>query len=115
MDRLLPTLLLIALLIGLSGSRTASNANQAGVFQLTETEEGPCEVFGKIKFVDHFADYKVKIVEHHEDLRVEYVEHFADEPGKWEVVEHHEDYKIEVVEHHEDFSVKMVEHFPGCN
>lgn len=115
MKRLIPSLLVLTLFIGLNGSRTGAELAEAGLFPSSAPDNEACQVYGKIKFVDNFADYQVKMVEHHEDLRVEYVDNFADEPGKWEVVEHHEDFSIEVVEHHEDFSVKVVDNFPGCD
>ena len=71
------------------------------------------KIYGKIKFVEHFPDYKVQVVEHFPDLKVQIVEHFPDEPGKWQIVEHFPDFKIQIVEHFPDFKIKYVEHFPG--
>lgn len=68
---------------------------------------------GKVKVVDHFADYKVKRVTHFPDLKVQWVEHFADAPGKWQQVEHSPDFTVQFVEHFPDFTIQMVEHFPG--
>lgn len=76
--------------------------------------ENVCGLQGKVKIVEHHADYKVKFVEHFPDLKVQFVEHFPDDPGKWKLVEHHADFTIQIVEHHEDFRVQVVEHFPGC-
>lgn len=121
MQRLIPTLLLLFLLFSLGNSQgpgekgPAKSSAKAALLEAFSEEGKGCHVYGKIKFVDNFADYQVKFVDHHEDLKVEYVGNFADEPGKWEIVEHHEDYSIEVVEHHEDFTVKEVDNFPGCD
>ncbi len=123
MKRLFPFLLLLSLVFGLTGAQGpiegqhSGNALRSSLANAIVAEEGSkaCHVYGKIKFVDNFADYQVEVVDHHEDLRVEYVDNFADDPGKWEIVEHHEDYKIEIVDHHEDFTIKEVDNFPGCD
>lgn len=71
------------------------------------------KIYGKIKLVDHFPDYKVQVVSHFADLHVQVVEHFPDRPGKWKMVEHFPDFKIKLVEHFPDFKIKYVQHFPG--
>ncbi len=68
---------------------------------------------GKVKVVEHFADFKVKVVEHFPDLNVQIVEHFPDSCGKWQLVEHFPDFTITYVEHFPDFAIKKVQHFPG--
>ncbi len=68
---------------------------------------------GKVKVVEHFADYKVKIVAHFPDLKVQWVEHFPDGPGKWQQVEHFPDFTVQFVDHFPDFTIQLVEHFPG--
>ncbi len=70
-------------------------------------------IYGKIKLVDHFPDYKVKIVDHFADLHVKLVDHFPDRAGKWKLVDHFPDYKIKIVDHFPDFTIKYVDHFPG--
>ncbi|MBE6400978.1 MAG: hypothetical protein E7037_02965 [Verrucomicrobia bacterium] len=72
-------------------------------------------VYGRIRFVDSFADYDVKIVEHHEDLRVQLVERFPDSCGKWQIVDRFPDYKIRIVDAHPDFTIRYVNSFPGVN
>ncbi|MGB3975488.1 MAG: hypothetical protein WBM02_09160 [bacterium] len=70
-------------------------------------------IYGKIKIVTAFADYKVKVVDHFPDLRVKVVDHFPDGPGKWQLVDHFPDYTIQLVDHFPDFTIKWVDHFPG--
>jgi hypothetical protein len=70
-------------------------------------------LYGKVKFVEHGADFIIKEVEHGADLHVLVVEHGADECGKWQFVEHGHDFTIKFVEHGHDFTVKFVEHRPG--
>ena len=76
---------------------------------------GKCELFGKIKYVEHFPDVKVQVVEHFPDIKVKLVEHFPDGPGKWRMVEHFPDFEVQVVEHFPDYKIQFVEHFPGCD
>lgn len=122
--RFFTILLVISLTSSLSSSKdlcTFSDGGKeaekikAGLLQQLNFEGKACHVYGKIKFVDHFADYEVKFVEHHPDLKVKYVDNFADESGQWQVVQFHEDYRIKAVEQNEDFTVKVVENFPGCD
>ncbi len=68
---------------------------------------------GKIKFVEHFADYDVEICTINPDLKVKIVEHFPNEMGQWQIVDSMEDIKIRIVENFGDFRIKFVEHFPG--
>ena len=39
------------------------------------------KLYGKVKIVEHFPDFKVKAVDHFPDLKVKLVEHFPDECG----------------------------------
>lgn len=41
------------------------------------------KIYGKIKFVESYPDYKVKIAESYADLHVKIVEYYPDGPGKW--------------------------------
>ena len=71
------------------------------------------KIYGKIKFVDHFADYKVKVVTNFADLHVQKVKSFSDKEGKWEIVESFPDYTIQLVDSFPDFTIKYVKSFPG--
>ncbi len=75
---------------------------------------GPCQLYGKIQYVENFPDVTVKIVENFPDLKVKVVENFPDKPGLWKIVEHFPDYKVKVVENFPDIKIKFVENFPGC-
>ncbi len=41
-----------------------------------KAKPGPCQLYGKIKYVEHFPDVTVKIVENFPDLKVKIVENF---------------------------------------
>jgi hypothetical protein len=70
-------------------------------------------LYGKVRIVEHHADFKVRIVEHQADLHVQKVEHHPNACGRWQFVDHHEDFSVQFVDHHQDFSVKYVSHHPG--
>jgi hypothetical protein len=70
-------------------------------------------LYGKVRIVEHFADYKVKIVDHFADLHVQWVDHFPDSAGKWKRVDNFPDFTIQIVDHFPDFTIKLVDHFPG--
>lgn len=70
-------------------------------------------LYGRVKIVTSFPDFRVKIVESFPDLNVMKVESFPDCCGRWKFVDSHEDFTIMIVDSHEDFSVKYVESFPG--
>ncbi|WP_338766217.1 hypothetical protein WAF17_03340 [Bernardetia sp. ABR2-2B] len=44
-------------------------------------------IYGKIQFVDNFADYKVQVVDNFADIDVQIVDNFADSAGKWQIVD----------------------------
>ena len=81
----------------------------------TEKSEKPdvTKIYGKIRIVENFPDYKVKVVSNFADLHVKLVSSFPDEPGKWQMVENFPDFKIQFVDNFPDFTIKFVEHFPG--
>lgn len=72
-------------------------------------------IYGRIQFVEAFADYDVQVVDRHEGLRVQLVERFPDAPGKWQPVDRFPDYKIRLVDSHPDFKIRYVDRFPGVN
>lgn len=72
-------------------------------------------IYGKIKFVDSFPDYKVKVVDSFPDLKVKKVDSFPDSAGKWKTVDSFPDYKIQVVDSFPDFTIKYVDSFPGVD
>ncbi len=74
---------------------------------------GGKKLYGKVKVVPHFPDFKVQLVQHFPDLKVRFVEHFPDACGEWQLVEHFPDFTIQYVEHFPDFQIQKVEHFPG--
>ena len=71
------------------------------------------KIYGRIQYVEAFADYKVEVVSAFPDLRVEEVDAFADSAGEWEIVEAFPDFTIEKVDAFGDFKVEYVKDFPG--
>jgi len=70
-------------------------------------------LYGKVKFVNSFPDFKVKIVDSFPDLKVKIVDAFLDACGKWKIVDAFPDFTVQIVESFPDFTIKMVESFPG--
>jgi len=71
------------------------------------------KLYGKVKVVQHFADFKVKVVQHFPDLKVQFVDHFPDACGKWQRVDDFPDFTIQYVDHAPDLEIQKVGHFPG--
>ena len=55
------------------------------------------KIFGRIQYVDAFADYKVEVVDAFADLKVKEVKYFPDKAGKWQIVDSFLDFKIQKV------------------
>lgn len=70
-------------------------------------------LYGKVKIVDGFADYKVKVVSSFPDLKVKKVDSFADSPGLWQFVKDFPDFTIQIVSDFPDFTIQYVDAFPG--
>jgi len=63
------------------------------------------KIYGKIRIVKRFPDYKIKIVETDADLEVDLVASCCYSPGKWKLVSGHGDYLLKVVKANPDFTV----------
>lgn len=70
-------------------------------------------LYGKVKFVTSFPDFKIKYVESFPDLKVKFVGSSPRKCGEWQIVESFPDFTVQVVESFSDFTVKAVESFPG--
>lgn len=71
------------------------------------------KLYGRVKIVNAFPDFKVKIVDAFPDLKVKVVNTFPDKCGLWQFVDSFEDFTIMFVDCFEDFSIKYVDAFPG--
>ena len=71
------------------------------------------KLYGKVKVVNSFEDFKVKRVSSFEDLKVKKVTSFPDRCGRWQFVDNFEDFKVKFVDSFEDFSIKYVDSFEG--
>ncbi len=70
-------------------------------------------LFGKVKVVSAFADYKVRVVTSFPDLMVMKVSSFQSKAGEWEFVDDFADFTIQFVDAFEDFTIMYVDAFPG--
>ena len=66
---------------------------------------GGVPLYGNVRIVEHFGDFKVRKVEHFGDLKVKYSPFGTDCVG--------EDFTVEFVIIGEDFTIEEVDHFPG--
>ena len=65
------------------------------------------KLFGRVKVVDDFADFKVKIEKMTPDLEVKLVNNRPDKCGLWHFVDNHEDFTIQFVEEFADFTIQF--------
>ena len=72
-------------------------------------------LYGKVKIVDNFEDFKVKIVDNFEDVKIHIVDNFENSCGKVKIVNNFEDVKVKIVDNFEDIKVKIVTNFEGLN
>jgi len=79
------------------------------------SREDLAKIYGRIKIVSSFGDYKVKVVTCFEDLSVKKVNHKASKPGEWQIVDTLPDFKIQLVNSAPDFKIKYVHSFPGVS
>lgn len=70
-------------------------------------------LYGKVKIVESFGDFKVQVVDSFPDLKVQKVKSFPDKCGKWQLVESHADFTVQLVENFPDFRIQYVDAFPG--
>jgi hypothetical protein len=73
------------------------------------------KLYGRVKVVTAFPDFKVKEVNSFPDLKVKVKTSFADKCGEWIFVESYPDFTVQFVESFPDFTIKYVESFPGTN
>ncbi len=71
------------------------------------------KLWGKVKIVKSFPDFKVKVVSSFPDLKVKKVTSFPTKCGKWKFVKSFPDFKIKFVKSFPDFKIKYVSSFPG--
>ena len=73
------------------------------------------KLFGRIKLVDNFEDYRVKVVSGgFADLKVKRVDNFEQRAGRWKIVEGSFcDHKVKIVKQGEDITIKYVTNYEG--
>lgn len=73
------------------------------------------KLWGQVKIVDQYPDFRVKVVTSHENLTVQVVKSYPDKCGKWQFVDYFEDFKIQLVDFSEDFTIRFDPYFPGLH
>ncbi len=99
-------------LIALTTSLAITNAT-AGA--LSSCSYNGISLYGKVKFVESFADIKVQFVSSFPDLKVKFVNSFPDSCGKWQVVESFPDFTVQIVSSFPDIKIQEASAFPGVN
>jgi hypothetical protein len=72
-------------------------------------------LYGKVQFVESFADIQAQVVTFSSDLKVKLVNSFADECGEWQLVESFPDLRVKIVESFPDLKIQFVESFAGVS
>lgn len=70
-------------------------------------------LYGRVKVVDSFEDFRVKRVDSFEDIKVKSVTSFPNSCGRWQFVDSFEDFRVKFVDSLEDFRVRFVTSFEG--
>ena len=65
-------------------------------------------LYGRVKIVESFADFKVKEVDAFPDLKVKRVSYIPYRCGEWRFVDSHPDFTVKFVNAHEDFRIQYV-------
>ena len=65
--------------------------------KITNCEFNGVPLYGKVKVVESFPDFKVKIVNSFPDLKVKSVSSFPDKCGRWKFVESFPDFKVKFI------------------
>lgn len=81
-----------------------------------DKEHCSCEnipLYGKVRVVKNFGDFKIRETTIGEDLRVQVVTIGPSKCGQWEFVTFGEDFTVEYVTIGEDFTVRFVTIGPG--
>lgn len=84
---------------------------EAGFARACEFEGIP--LYGKVQFVDVFADIQIEYVNAFPDIKVRFVNGFPKKCGEWQVVDAFPDFTVQVVNGAADLKVQRVNAFPG--
>lgn len=106
LNRFYKLFVLFAVLFAFNGGAFAGEVSPACTYN-------GVPLYGRVKVVDSFEDFKVRRVTSFEDLKVKEVSSFPDSCGRWQFVNSFEDFKIRYVNSFEDFKIKFVNSFEG--
>lgn len=65
------------------------------------------KLYGRVKVVESFADFKVKVVDAFPDIEVKACTAFANHCGEWIFVDDFPDFTIQYVDAFPDFTIKF--------
>ena len=110
---LAPLFLILASLIAIPALAAEDRVPLASKISKGDCSFGGKKMFGKVKIVESFPDFKVKTAESFADLHVKTVSSFPDSCGKWRYVDSFPNFTIKFVDSFPDFTIKFVDSFPG--
>jgi hypothetical protein len=96
-------LLLNAVLIAATIFQIGSN----GDFNKKECSCKGKKLYGTVKVVDNFADFKVQVVNGLEDISVKKTGYIPSQCGEWKFTEGFADFTIQYVDAFPDFTIKF--------
>ena len=95
-------LVALALVITVNASGTYSDSRK----KIVDCQLRGKKLYGRVRIVSNFADFRVRVVTSFEDLRVKQVNAFPNTCGRWQLVGAFEDFTVQFVEAFEDFTIK---------
>ena len=95
---------LVLLFLVISGLSATAFGQKLDAYTCTANGK---QLYGKVKIVKHFADFKVKAVSRNADLNVDTTRSRPSQCGEWKFVDRFEDFSIELVNFSPDFTISF--------
>jgi len=70
-------------------------------------------LYGKVKVVTEYADFKVKIVKDYPDYKIKVVTEYANNCGYWQFTNDYPDFTVQFVNDYPDFTIQYVTEYPS--
>lgn len=96
----------------------ASYGGDGGSGSCKVSSNGYCNgkpLWGRVRVVNSYPDFKVAVVSSYPDLRVQKVSSYPDSVGRWQFVNSYEDFSIQYVTSYPDFTIQFVDSYPGVS
>ena len=70
-------------------------------------------LFGRVRVVSSYADFKVEVVTAFEDIKIDTTKTITNKCGQWQIVNDFPDFTVQFVNAFPDFKVRFVTAFEG--